>query len=284
MKILLFIFILCAFGVYFTKAMDSKAKLMPGTLKDLKDCEKFSKQQRFLVAKTEAYYDPKKNTFYMDPSYKYPLLKCAQYNKDNMLRNPTIIYKIKNVVDFGEGDVQKDMLTLEGNVDPFMEIIPQITLFVGPGGNKAEVAKNTRSISTSWAVIAPSERESLLTFYPQIFFNTLNTVDAEIQAMNKYLRLNGWHCRNIQKNPDLSKNLLSMFAGIIIWVDRAHAHQIGKNEAIQFLNGTTTIPVFYDMPDSPDHAGASQLEVMRNVVVIMGLTVGFVRWVLEQRV
>lgn len=249
-------------SLHLVRGIDLKAKLYPKRLTDSQDCETFSRQSKYMVAKCDAYYDATSQSFFLDDAFKHNLLKCAKYHSKNNHNQqlPAIIYRVRNVTDYGKGTILKDMVKLEGAVDYFLEIVPQITFMVGPGGKSEDQAKNINSISTSWVAIIPAERENRMTFYPQAFFNQLNQVEGYCSSVaNKYLVLNGWHLRNIPTIPQIDRNLLNIFAGLIVYVERAHAHHIGKNEVVKFLNGTTTMPVWYDMPGSPEFGAAAQL-------------------------
>lgn len=244
-----------------TTGIELKAKFYLKRLQTLAHCEEFSRQKKAMVARCDAYYDKKEGLFYLDQTFRHSLQKCAEaHRKDTNKQLQTIIYTVKGVLDYGATEILRDMVSLEASVDTFVEIVPQVTYLVGPGGKQNATAKKLNSLSTSWLCIAPSETENRMAYYPQVFFNQLNLVEFSSQVANKYLMLNGWHLRNIPTFPEIDRNIMNVFAGLIIWVERSNAHQIGKNEVIKFLNGTSTLPVWYEMQGSPDFSFAGRLE------------------------
>lgn len=255
--------------------MEYNGKFFTKWLKNYKDCEQYARQHRYHIARCEGYYNPKDGDFYLDQSFRYSIEKCALYNNQSVTQLPVIIYKIRDIVDYGNGSIVMSMHRLEAAVDAHIELVPQITMLEGPRGNKSETAMNIRKISTSWVAIAPSEKEMRLAFYPQIFFDQLMLAELGSIVPNKYLMLNGWHLKNIPEPPLIDRNLLNIFVGLIIWVERSHAHFIGKNEVVKFLNGSTSIPVWFDMPGSPEIGGATQLKTPLLFVVTIVALIGF---------
>lgn len=250
-----------------TLGIHLKANFYSKTLMTMSDCDKFSRQSQYQIAKADAYYNEKDKNFYLDATMKQSLIKCAEYHKQSTLKQlSTIIYKLRNVKEYSKNLFNQREL-LEGAVDAFIEIIPEVTFFIGPDGSKNESDQShIDGLATSWAIIKPSEKENRITYYPQEFFNQLGALQANLKAANKYIKLNGWHLRNIPFVPSLSRNILDVYSGIIVYVERKNAHFIGKNEVVKFLNGSTTIPVWYDMPGSPDVAGASQVTVLIQLI------------------
>lgn len=232
------------------------ASFYPTRLKTPKDCEKFARQTRFGVARCDGYYNAKRKTFFIDEGFNFSVVECGQFNKDG--RMPTIIYEVKGVKDFAQCDMIVDMIHLEMDLDRYVEIVPQIIYFVGPGGDKSETFVNLNKLLTSWAVIKPAEKENHLAYYPQEFFDNLLEVQY-LPVGTKYIMLNGWHLRNIPYQPVLNEKFPLIIAGIIIYVERATAHMINKKDVVSFLNKNYSIPIWFDMPGSPDFAGATIL-------------------------
>lgn len=252
-----------------TTGIELNAKFYTKRLQTYAHCEEFSRLPKTMVARCDAYYDSEEGLFYLDHSFRYSLQKCAEAHRKRMEKQlQTIIYTIKGVVDYGKTEILRDMVKLEAAVDAYIEIVPQVTYLSGPGAKK-KPAKNLNSLSTSWVCIAPSETENRMSYYPQVFFNQLNLVEYSSQVANKYLVLNGWHLRNIPTMPQLDRNIMNVFAGIIIWVERSNAHQIGKNEVVKFLNGTSTFPVWFEMQGSPDFSFAGRLEAPVGLIIVI---------------
>lgn len=252
----LLFFIAALWLLHASLAIQPTAKFFSKRLKTYRDCQQYSRQSKYAIARCDGYYSPKKKTFFIDDRFNVSVVECGQLNEDGRL--PTIIYEVKGIKDFSENDVMVDMIQLEVKLDRYVEIVPQITCMLGPGGDKSTIAVNLGRFITSWAVIAPAEKENRLAYYPQVFFDQLYMVET-IPVAYKYLMLNGWHLRNIPYIPELNEEFFNIFSGIIIRVEREHAHLINKKEVTAFLNSTIPIPIWFDMPGSPDFAGSSIL-------------------------
>ena len=242
--------------------MDQDAEFYPKKLQTLHDCETFMMQDRYKIAVCDAYYNMNsaETGFFLDSNFKSALKSCLDYaktviKKDNLLKR-TVIYNIKNVKDYRSGMVSDDMVSLESSTESFIIVMPQIKWLIGPNSNPAEVSEGIGKLHVSWLVISPSETERLNSYYNQEFFDKLGDIDDLSAVTSKYVRLNGWHTKNMPFTPKLENNMFKTMTGLILWVEKANAHKIGQNEAKMFLNGSTQISVWYDMPGSPKVAGA----------------------------
>lgn len=238
-------------------AIQENSKIYPTPLRTQEDCEVFSKQKKFSIVKAWAYYDfntTGEKKLYLDKGLQYSLADCAACWQGE-LTYPSIIYHTLNSNDFS----QMDIAALEGQTDEFVEMIPQVTYYLGPGGKTSDVSKGLETLKVSWIAVRVAETERHTAYYGQKFFDDLNLI-APIRTPTKYLILNGWHLKNMQVAPNLDGNLLRLFDGLIIWVEPRTANLIGKNQVVKFLNGTQ-FPVFFDMDNSPDYltvGGVSQ--------------------------
>lgn len=262
-------FLLLILILGFADSLDDGAKMDPNALRNIKDCSAFSRQKTFRIAKCNAYYN--NQSFWMDDGYSQSLLECAKIvAKFQAGGLPTVFYHIHGI-EFFKAEHRKAIRDMTTEVTYYLEIVPVVKFFMGPKGKLSEIAKGLTDLYNGIA-LGVSEQESISMAYKQEFFDSLNRSLILTHANSQYLVLNGWHLKNMDFTPELRPDFNQIYAGVVIWVSRAHAHLIAKDEVGGFLNGTF-VPLVLDMQGSPDHNGAEKLKV---VGMILMMVVGLV--------
>lgn len=235
-------------------ALDTSSQINPDSLKNKEDCEKFSLQLRYDIAKCNAYYNKDDQTMYLDKKFNVSLLECVKALK-LMVKHPTIFYRPMDTTNIR----QLDVVGFERKTEKYADMIPVITYFMGPGANISEVSTSYEMLDNSWLAIRVSEKERRRAYYDQRFFNDLNLI-IRVLTPKKYLFLNGWHLKNIQERPVLDGNMFRVFNGLVIWVEPENSHLISREQTVKFLNGSD-FPVLFDMPNSPEFISAKSMQL-----------------------
>lgn len=252
-----------------SSGLDERAKFHPKPLRSIQDCKQFARQKTDRIAKCDAYF--KGFELFIDPGYRHRLRECALLMKTITEGSiPAIFYRIMAQTVFTKKH-RLVMMALNSEVLNFLDLIPQVMYFLGPKGKQTDLAQGLTPLYSNMALSA-SETESLNLAYNQLFFDALNRTLILEKANVQYLVINGWHLRNMEKPPVLRSDFNQIYSGIVIWVGRSHAHLIGKNEVVKFLNGTF-MPVIYDMPGSPDYNVASSFTPGLCLWVFVGMVV-----------
>lgn len=263
MKFILYFSFVLVFYLYVVySATVPTSKFSPSPLRNIQDCRNFVRQKAFRVTKCQAYY--KDNQFFLDNEFKFKLLDCVSLTSsitEGVI--PVIFYEVKNIEVFDHNHTTA-MLNLNGKVQTYLDLIPQIRFFIGPKGQDKDIAKGLTQIYSNVAM-AVSELEVLNLYYNQQFFNGLNRSLILSNAQIQYIVLNGWHLRNMDKSPVLRSDFNQLYAAVVIYVTRAHAHLIGKNEVTKWLD-KMYMPVLFDMPGSPDNNRANDL--LRSPIIL----------------
>lgn len=250
-------------------ALDENAKFHPRPLRSINDCRQFARQKTDRIAKCDAYF--KDFELFIDPGYRHKLLECARLMKtvtDGSI--PAIFYRIMSQTIFTSKH-RNTMMAMNAEVLNYLDLIPQVMYYLGPKGKQTDLAKGLTPLYSNMALGA-SETEHLNLAYNQLFFDALNRTLILDKANVQYLVINGWHVRNMDGPPMLRSDFNQIYSGIVIWVGRSHAHLIGKNEVVKWLNGTF-MPVIYDMPGSPDYNVASSFTPGLCLWIFVGMVV-----------
>lgn len=227
----------------------------PRVLATTKDCEEFAGQTQYKIAKCDVYY--RRYEFYMDVGRTENFKRCLEKMKLIREFTPSLFYHLQNVSVLTEEHVDT-MTMLSGDHEYFVELIPQVKYFLGPGGSPKDVMRGVEKANTIIA-LSVAEVESPNEAYTQEFFTSLNKSTLLTKTDQIFLVLNGWHLSNIQFAPDIPEYFNKVYSGIVVWVARTHAHLIGKDTVQKYVSGLS-LPVFLDMPGSPkEYNAASQL-------------------------
>lgn len=253
-----------------TSALVSNSKINPDLLRTKEDCERFSRQTWYDIAKCNAYYNKHDQTMYLDREFNLSLLECVETMKV-MLKHPTIFYRPMDTTNIRRLEV----MDFERETINYADLIPLITYFVGPGANISEVSTSFEMLDNSWLAVRISEKERRTSYYDQRFFNDLNFL-PRVLTPKKYLFLNGWHLKNMPESPVLHGNLFRVFNGLIIWVEPDHSHLISRKQAGKFLHGSD-FPVFFDMQNSPEYLSADSIQLKFSRTTLLGL-VHLLKW------
>lgn len=246
------------FVLFFSEAtIHPGSKFLPEYIKTLDECKRFV-QSKYDVARVSAYYDYKGNMFFIDQKKRLSLQKCAHAFDLHQTKIAKTIIFVVNDSEYNNTNLLDAINNVRVWADDLGVImVPQIRIFLGPGGSCNELAKGLVEEDLRGSVLfAASEVESMNRPYTQEFFANLQAIDNFVGTSNKYLLLNGWHLREMRTRPSLSfKTDLNL---IIVTVGKSNAHRISIVEALQ--NTPLNFTIVVDMPFSPVKMGGRRLE------------------------
>lgn len=247
-------------------AIRETANFYPLPLNTVKNCQKFTEQNKFKIAKCDVYFHNSK--LYLDRLHQHSFKECLLLMRMISDFTPTIFYRVRGITTLTDQMIDS-MVILEGTVEYVVEAIPQLPFFSGPGGSPKGVIKGVEKLYAMVALSA-AEVESTSGAYKSEFYSQLNRSQEVTKTDKKILVLNGWHLRNSEKDVAFPENMEKMFTGIVVWVSPEHSQLIGKIQVLQILAKTnTTLPIYLDMPGSPQSSNALDREILLTPVLIL---------------
>lgn len=218
-------------------------------LRTLEACRMFKKVQKADIAKAKAYYDSATQQFFIDDQFSAPLYTCILEIADDT-RPRSLIYSLHKP-NFQDTLMIEQISNISVNAGVNnVDAIVQIVAFPGPKGNPADLPKGLQEGLVKSAVLfAAAEKETLTAVYGQTFFNSTCIATNYHAVTAAYLRLNGWHIRNMKEPPEFTN--CDIYAAAVVYVEDDHAHLISRN-MIRRMFTNFTMPLVLDMPNSPD--------------------------------
>lgn len=264
-KLIIHILLLVLYHSNQITAILKSAQFYPTILTSLEQCRLFGKSKA-VFARTHAYYIDQ--AFYINENHS--LYSCAHLLTDEFLFK-SLIY----VVQHGDFANQNTSLVnainlVQRDLPANMELIVQLKLFLGPGGDERQVVRGLRTEQLcAHFIYGGEEHESVTGQYSQALFASLAHVQRH-PKFNMYVLLNGWHLRNMGRPAYLSH--WQHIVGFIVYVSRASSHRISTHDATKYLPDTEA-RLILDMPHSPQFidTGTELQPVLGLIVLCVGV-------------
>lgn len=251
---------------YMIAALSESSQIYPRTLTTIRRCTQFAKS-KFDTGRVDAYHNPERGELFLDEALTYSIRNCIlKFGSNESLEMYALIYRLP-INWHHDPRTFKSMADLrEWAADLNVEVVLQILAFQGPFADLNQLPRGLIENKVQGSILfAAAEREMPNAFYNQAFFDNLCIAKNYDRAANKYLRLNGWHVKNMINVPNMK--VCDIFGAIIIYVERKFAHLISKREALRKMEGIL-IDVILDMPYSPENLNGS-VRLRHSIAVII---------------
>lgn len=238
-------------------------------LKSSYDCYYFGKSFDD-VAHTKAYFNAKKNEFFLNKQMTFSLMQCARVTHQNITLK-TIIYEIMDL-DFKNDHLRLAINYVHKHTPTTLELVALLRMFLGPGGLNTELVSNLNiSALNASFICAPSERESMTGAYDQDTFNEIGMVENN-PLYDMFLWLNGWHLKNMGQIAYIPREAPVNITGFIIHVEAMNSALISTHDGTKFVPDAKA-RLILDMAYSPDFIDCGQLRCGEVLMLILAVLI-----------
>lgn len=209
------------------------------------------------IAQVYLYY--KEKEFYIDSDRMHKFENCL-YSLPDLSINRLLVTIFESSI---EGDLGIKMATdykqLVQKTMDWITLVPQVPVLMGPGGSTVITKPPLGEVPfLQPIIIAVSEKEDINAAYSDEFVQNLNQSLEFPQFAGRYLRLNGWHVKNMRKV--LGWPGMSGIAGILIYVESTHSGKINQKDVLAKLDlGTPPKQVMWHIP--PSYGSSTQIRI-----------------------
>lgn len=221
-------------GTFFTYRLDN-----------LIDCARFG-QSTHKFARIDGYY--KDGHWFIDFYERYTFENCSEMIGTRPMQR-TIVYKVQNIWNFEDKQLQTTIEWLQQHFIINRQLfLPDLSVISGPSCMVHELAKGYQQMKNGF-VFSVSEKEQKDAAYSDLFFDKFNQILRSCYKI-KYLKLNGWHIKNMNKLVPL--DLSRVRSGIIIYVSKSSSHLINRDDIKKNLKRPDDFRYIFDTQDVED--------------------------------